>query len=116
MARILIIDDDLDIRILLRTVLEHEGYDIIEAANGAEGLQQYQAIPPDLVITDLQMPVMDGLELLQVLRHVAPTPTVVALSGDQHMLAQAQRLTPYAFTKPVPLEQLRAAVLTLVPP
>ena len=116
MIRILIIDDDAALRVFLRTVLEQEGYDVVEAANGAEGLQQYQAIPPDLVITDLQMPVMDGLELLRALRHVVPPPTVLALSGDQHALTQAQRLTPHTFAKPVVLEQLRATVRALVAP
>jgi len=66
--RILVIDDNAAIRELLRLVLEEEGYEVIEAADGAEGLRRYQAEPTDLVITDLEMPGMDGLELLRALR------------------------------------------------
>jgi DNA-binding response OmpR family regulator len=113
MTRILVIDDETMIRALLRAVLEREGYDVVEAADGADGLQQYQATRPDLVMTDLQMPVMDGFALLRVLRRVVPTPAVIAISGDQHDLTQAQTLTPYTFAKPLPFKQLLATVHTL---
>jgi two-component system, OmpR family, response regulator len=111
--RILVIDDDAAIRELLRFVLEGEGYEVIEAADGAEGLQRYQAAPTDLVITDLQMPGMDGLELLEALRRVVPTPALMAISGDRDALTQARRLTPHTFAKPLPLEQVLAAVRSL---
>ena len=114
MTRILVIDDDTMIRALLRAILEREGYDVVEAANGADGLQQYQAIRPDLVMTDLQMPVMDGFALLRALQRVVPPPAVIAISGNQHDLTQAQRLTPYTFAKPFPLPQLVATVHALV--
>ena len=113
MPRILVIDDNVAIRELLRFVLEEEGYEVIEAADGAEGLQRYQAEPTDLVITDLKMPGMDGLELLQALRRVVPTPVLMAISGDREALTQAQRLTPHTFAKPLPLEQVLAAVRNL---
>ena len=114
MPRILVVDDDAMIRTLLRAVLEREGYDVSEAINGADGLQQYQATLPDLVITDLQMPVMDGFQLLQELQRMAPPPAVIAISGDQHTLMQARALTPYTFAKPLPLQQLLATVRALV--
>ena len=113
MPRILVIDDDAAIRELLRFVLEGEGYEVIEAADGAEGLQRYQAAPTDLVITDLQMPGMDGLELLEALRRVVPTPALMAISGDRDALTKARRLTPHTFAKPLPLEQVLAAVRSL---
>ena len=113
MPRILVIDDNAAIRELLRFILEEEGYEVIEAADGAEGLQRYLSAPTDLVITDLQMPGMDGLELLQALRRVVPTPVLMAISGDQEALTQAQALTPYTFAKPLPLEQVLAAVRNL---
>jgi CheY-like chemotaxis protein len=87
---------------------------VSEAINGADGLQQYQATLPDLVITDLQMPVMDGFQLLQELQRMAPPPAVIAISGDQHTLMQARALTPYTFAKPLPLQQLLATVRALV--
>jgi DNA-binding response OmpR family regulator len=111
--RILVIDDNAAIRELLRFLLEEEGYEVSEAADGAEGLQRYQADPADLVITDLKMPGMDGLELLQALRRVVPTPVLLAISGDRDALTQAQGLTPHAFAKPLPLEQVLAAVRNL---
>ena len=113
MPRILVIDDNAAIRELLRFLLEEEGYEVIEAADGAEGLQRYQAAPADLVITDLQMPGMDGLELLQALRRMVPTPVLMAISGDQEALTQAKRFTPHTFAKPLPLEQVLEAVRTL---
>ena len=113
MPRILVIDDNAAIRELLRFILEEEGYEVIEAADGAEGLQRYQEAPTDLVITDLQMPGMGGLELLEALRRVVPTPVLMAISGDRNALTQARRLTPHAFAKPLPLEQVLAAVRNL---
>jgi CheY-like chemotaxis protein len=111
--RILVIDDNAAIRELLRLILEEEGYEVIEAADGAEGLQRYQAAPTDLVITDLQMPGMDGLELLQALLRLVPTPALMAISGDRDALAQARGLTPHTFAKPLALEQVLAAVRNL---
>jgi CheY-like chemotaxis protein len=110
---ILVIDDNAAIRELLRLVLEEEGYEVIEAANGAEGLQRYQATPTDLVITDLQMPGMDGLELLMALRRMVPTPALIAISGDRDALTQARELTPHTFAKPLSLEQVLAVVRNL---
>jgi two-component system OmpR family response regulator len=111
--RILVIDDNAAIRELLRIVLEGEGYEVIEAADGAEGLQRYQAAPTDLVITDLQMPGMDGLELLMALQRMVPTPVLMAISGDRDALTQARKFTPHTFAKPLPLEQVLAAVRNL---
>ena len=113
MPRILVIDDNAAIRELLRFILEEEGYEVIEAADGAEGLQRYQADPTDLVITDLHMPGMDGLELLEALLRVVPTPALMAISGNQDALTQAKRFTPHTFAKPLPLEQVLAAVRNL---
>ena len=61
MARILVVDDDKAVRLLLRASLERQGYTVVEAENVDEGLRYYRAAPADLVITDIQMPVMDGL-------------------------------------------------------
>ena len=113
MPRILVIDDNAAIRELLRIVLEGEGYEVIEAADGAEGLQRYQAAPTDLVITDLQMPGMDGLELLMALQRMVPTPVLMAISGDRDALTQARKFTPHTFAKPLLLEQVLAAVRNL---
>ncbi len=67
-AKILVIDDEEDIRVLVRYNLEKEGYEVYEAANGAEALEKAEDIRPDLVLLDVMMPVMDGMEMCQILR------------------------------------------------
>lgn len=106
MARILVVDDDESIRFLLRAVLEFQGYDVIEAENGYEGLLCYQAEPADLVITDMQMPVMDGLELLMELQRTFPRVKVIAISGGRRTLEVARTFTPHTFEKPFSLEEV----------
>ena len=114
MAQILVIDDNAALRGMLRFLLEDAGYEVVEAAHGAEGLQQYLAAPPAVVITDLEMPVMDGLQFLRVLRHEAPAATVIAISGNPQALTQAQTLTPHTLAKPFALQHMLTAVQTLV--
>ncbi len=101
MARILVVDDDTAVRLLLRTVLERRGHSVVEAENGAEGLQYYRAAPTDLVITDIQMPVMDGLQMIKELRSAFPTAKIIAISGEKSGLAAAQALSQCTFEKPL---------------
>jgi len=68
MAKILIVDDLAANREVLVTLLRYDGHRVLEAANGREGLAAVQAEHPDLVITDVLMPVMDGYELVRQLR------------------------------------------------
>ncbi len=110
MARILVVDDDAGIRDLLRAVLEHEGHEVSEAENGAEGLRQYQEAPTDLVMIDMQMPGMDGLELLKELRRTFPRVKVIAISGGWRTLEVARTFTPHTLEKPFALDAVRAAV------
>jgi CheY-like chemotaxis protein len=81
MARILIVDDDELDRTLLRAMLSTEGHEVVQAVDGEEGLASLGATPIDVVITDLQMPKVHGLELISVLRGVSPRPAIVAVSG-----------------------------------
>ena len=68
MAHILIIDDDPDIRDLLSVYLESEGHALSHAENGQDGIEQAQSSTPDLIILDINMPVMDGLKLISLIR------------------------------------------------
>lgn len=113
-ARILVIDDDASIRRLLRGVLERQGYDVVEAEDGYEGLQRYWTEIPDVVITDMQMPGMDGLQLIMELRRTCPTAKIIAISGGQRTLNQARPLAQCVFEKPFQLGNFMAAVRELV--
>ena len=78
---ILVIDDDESIRLLLRTVLELEGYLVREASNGVRGQQEYGENPTDVVITDLIMPGKEGIETIRDLRREFPDVKIIAVSG-----------------------------------
>jgi two-component system nitrogen regulation response regulator NtrX len=80
-SRILVIDDEAEIRKSLRMILEYEGYDVLEASGGAEGLALAERETPDLVFLDVKMPGMDGLEALQRLQAFRETLPVVVISG-----------------------------------
>ena len=114
MARILVVDDDESIRFLLRTVLELQDYDVVEAENGSEALLNYQADPADVVITDMLMPVMDGQELMIELQRVFPGVKLIAISGGRRNLDIAKNFTRYVFEKPFSLEAILDTVHDLV--
>lgn len=76
MARILIVDDESDILFILRVVLESAGYEVVQALDGQEALDAIPRAHPDLVITDLMMPVMDGRELIRRLRENPSTASI----------------------------------------
>ena len=78
---ILVIDDDENIRLLLRAILEREGYRVVEAPDGNTGFQQFRENPTDLVITDLIMPEKEGIETIRDLRRSFPDVKIIALSG-----------------------------------
>ena len=89
MATILVVDDDADIRLLLRLELVNEGHQITEAGNGEEALAAIAADPPDLVVLDMMMPVLDGWAVLEELDPRTSPPIVVitalASDGDRHV-------------------------------
>jgi len=80
-SRILVIDDEAAIRDSLRMTLEYEGYDFVAAATGQEGIALVERESPDLVLLDVKMPGMDGLEVLDRLRAMNETLPVVVISG-----------------------------------
>jgi len=81
MKRILIIDDELSVLKVLRKILQFEGYTVVTASNGEEGLEMFRKTPCDLVITDMVMPVKDGLQTILDLRKEKPDLPVIAMSG-----------------------------------
>jgi two-component system, chemotaxis family, chemotaxis protein CheY len=81
MTRILVMDDDEFFRRALRVILESAGYEVVEAADGAAGVRLYRERGAKVVLVDIYMPEMDGLEVLEALRADVPRPRLVAMSG-----------------------------------
>jgi len=80
-ARILVVDDEAEIRRSLRMILEYEGYDVQEASSGPEAIALVEREPPDLAFLDIKMPGMDGLETLEKIRGSNESLPVVIVSG-----------------------------------
>ena len=81
MARILVIDDEKIVRDMLRNLLVHAGYQVIEASGGDEGLRLYREKSPDLVITDIFMPGKSGFEVIKKLREEDPDAKIIAIAA-----------------------------------
>ena len=97
--RILVIDDEEGVRKSLRMILEYDGYDVTEAATGEEGVKLIEREAPDLVFLDIKMPGMDGLEVLQKVRHLIEAMPVVVISGhgDINTAVEATKLGAFDF-------------------
>ncbi|MBC8440073.1 MAG: response regulator [Deltaproteobacteria bacterium] len=121
MARILIIDDEVQILNMLRQMLEGEGYEVIDAPDGKEGLRLYRENPTNLIITDLIMPEKEGIETIVELRRDFPDVKIIAISGggrespDNFLLNISGKLgAQRTFAKPVEREELLKAVRELL--
>lgn len=113
--RILITDDEPNIRLMLRTALESEGYDIDQAANGQDAMDMITSQPYDLMLLDLNMPVLDGMRVLEQLKDVPgdQKPRVVVLTayGSIPAAVRATRLGAMdLIEKPIAPEDLRKLV------
>ena len=75
--KILIVEDDGNIRELLRLYLEREGYEITEAANGEEGAELWRKINPDMILLDVMMPIMDGWQVCKIIRKESKVPIII---------------------------------------
>jgi len=110
--RILVVDDERQITRVLRGSLESHDYEVAVAQDGAEALRIYEKIAPDLVITDLSMPNMDGVELTRAIRELGATPIIV-LSVREQDQTKVQALDAGAddyMTKPFSTPELLARV------
>jgi len=116
MARILIIDDEQQIRSMLRLMLEREGYEVVEAPDGIEGIRAYRQKPADLIITDLIMPNKDGIGMIIELQKEFPDVKIIAMSGGglnkpEGYLKGAKKLgAACTLTKPIDREKMLRAV------
>ena len=81
MADILVVDDDPEIRQMLKVMLERAGHTVRTATCGRDAIAEYKADPADLVISDIVMPDGDGIEMLMGLREMAPDARIIVMSG-----------------------------------
>jgi len=120
MKRILLADDNSELRTMMQEWLEDAGYHVDTAANGLEVLEQQTRMPADLVITDMCMPKVDGLETIVALRRQDPGIKIIAISGDdgdhgRNYLRAAESFGAVrSFAKPVRSGDLLAAVRELM--
>jgi len=80
--KILIVDDNQDLASLIKVMLEDEGYEVKSAKDGQDGYSSYLLFHPDLVLTDIQMPEKNGLELMEYIRNHNPAVRTIYMSGD----------------------------------
>lgn len=107
--RLLVVDDEEGIRKYLKRLLEPEGYEVLLAATGEEAVQQFKEQPVDLALLDMHMPGVNGLDVLKLLKQMAPQLSVVMVTGnqDEGLALAAMKLGAFDYvTKPISKEQL----------
>ncbi|RKY29684.1 MAG: two-component system response regulator [Candidatus Omnitrophota bacterium] len=115
MAKILIVEDERDIRSLVAKALSAKGYEVFEASNGYEGWYMLQKEKPDLVILDIMMPVMDGMEVLKKIRNhpefkEMPVIMLTGKSEDKDILEGYSVGADYYITKPFDIKTVLIGV------
>ena len=113
--RVLIIDDEVQFRMMLRQFLESSGYEVVEAANGDEGVKLFFEKPADLVISDIIMPEKDGIETVMEIRRQFPNAKVIVVSGGGWYgtdldFDMAEKLGARTLQKPFELQELTTAI------
>ncbi len=121
MQRILIIDDEPHILLMLKKMLERVGYETDLASNGVEGLQLFHRNPVNLVITDIIMPEKEGLETIREMKKSHPELKIIAMSGGGKISAENYLETAKIFgatriiEKPFTQQEMVSAVQELLP-
>ncbi|MFJ5717206.1 response regulator [Neobacillus sp. NPDC093127] len=116
--KILIVDDQFGIRILLNEVFQKEGYQTFQAANGIQALDIVKKHDPDLVLLDMKIPGMDGIEILKRMKVIDPDIRVIIMTayGELDMIQEAKDLGAIThFAKPFDIDDIRAAVRKHIP-
>jgi two-component system chemotaxis response regulator CheY len=119
-ARVLVVDDEDDVRTMLRDILQQAGYAVVEARSGLEAVEHYRAAPTNVVVLDLLMPGQSGLGTIQELRRHDPAVKIIAISGGGP--SGAIDLLPLAESygarrtlhKPFPIDALVGAVAAVL--
>lgn len=113
MNRILIIEDDKAIVDVLKMILEHDGYVLDYALNGQNGIDKFKVVHPDVVLLDIKMPRMDGIEVLQELRKIDTRSIIIMISGHGNIetAVQTTKLGAYDFiSKPFDVDRLKLTI------
>lgn len=113
MERILIVDDEENARIGLEKLLSRDGYQVSSVANGFEALDHLSRHPADLVITDINMPEMNGLVFLRELNWAHPTISVIMVTayGGVESYLEAMNLGAFEYlNKPVKMDELKSVI------
>jgi signal transduction histidine kinase len=110
---ILLVDDEIDIREVLSLALVDMGYEVYEAENGDQALRIFKEVQPAIVLTDIKMPGMDGIELLEKVKHENPAAEVIMITGhgDMNLAIRSLKCEAVDFiTKPINVDVLEIAV------
>lgn len=121
MLRILLIDDDDTLRHVIAMALSSYGYEVVEAAEGGEGVNLARSAPFDVVVTDLIMPGQEGIETITILRREFPVLPIIAISGglpnSKLYLEIAKKIgARRILAKPFSIADLRSAIAAVLPP
>ena len=111
--KLLLVDDEEGIRRVLGIALADSGYEVLPAADGAEALQIFRREAPAIVLTDIKMPGMDGIELLRRIKAEKPETEVIMITGHGDMdlaIRSLEHEATYFITKPIEDEELEAAL------
>lgn len=115
MPSVLLVDDEHEVRQVLAVVLKRAGYAVLEAIDGESGLRMARDHEPDIVLTDLLMSPMGGLEFIEHLRRDYPDSKIIAMSAYMETLADPIKLgADKALRKPFSIDELRTAVRELM--
>ena len=115
MARVLVVDDDVKIRTFIGLLFRDAGHAVQAAANGVEALAVIESEPPDVMILDLQMPVMDGREVMRQSRGAGNNTPVLLLSAYGAQRARQELGANDALSKPFDIDELVNHVVALLP-
>ena len=110
MTKILLVEDEERVRALLKGVLESNGYEVQEASSGKEALESYARSPPDLILTDLVMPDMEGIELITRIRKSDSNLKIIAMSGSNYLYIAERLGVDRTLAKPISNKSLLNAV------
>jgi DNA-binding response OmpR family regulator len=116
MTKILLVDDEKDILLTVKELLEMEGYEVIMASNGKVGLDKFHELNPDLIITDIMMPIMDGREMIQLIRKDKKNPIIpiIVLSSVISLVGELDQQWDIFLKKPCSINKILDAINKLL--